>query len=116
MPYEAVGTLYKVFPEQQVTERFRKREFILCIQDGMYQQHVKFVLKQDRCGLIDGYDLGTELKVTFSISGREVQGRDGEPIYFTSLDVWRIEPLGNELPVRDASQEYPFDASNEVPF
>jgi single-strand DNA-binding protein len=114
MPYEAVGTLYKVFPEQQVTERFRKREFIVSIQDGMYVQHVKFTLKQDRCNLIEGYQLGAEVKITFSISGREVQGKDGEPLYFTSLDVWKIEPL-KDSPVQEDRYNQ-FDATDEVPF
>ncbi|MCX8051390.1 MAG: DUF3127 domain-containing protein [Chlorobi bacterium] len=115
MPYEAVGTLYKVFPEQQVTERFRKREFVLSIQDGMYVQQVKFTLKQDRCLLIEGYTVGSELKVTFSLSGREVQGRDGEPIYFTSLDVWKIEPL-SASPASDPFADSDFDSNDEVPF
>ncbi|RMF36390.1 MAG: DUF3127 domain-containing protein [Chlorobiota bacterium] len=114
MPYEAVGTLYKVFPEQQVTERFRKREFILSVQDGMYVQLVKFTLKQDRCTLIEGYELGVELKVTFSISGREVQGKDGEPLYFTSLDAWKIEPLKDAPKGHDFSSS--FDSSDDVPF
>jgi single-strand DNA-binding protein len=114
MPYEAVGTLYKVFPEQQITERFRKREFILSVQDGMYVQLVKFTLKQDRCNLIEGYKLGAELKVTFSISGREVQGKDGEPLYFTSLDAWKIEPLKDAPMGQDLSS--PFDTSDDVPF
>lgn len=114
MPYEAVGTLYKVFPEQQITERFRKREFILSIQDGMYVQLVKFTLKQDRCTLIEGYKLGAELKVTFSISGREVQGKEGEPLYFTSLDAWKIEPLKDAPMGQDLSN--PFDSSDDVPF
>lgn len=115
MPYEAVGTLYKVLPEQQVTERFRKREFVLSIQDGMYVQQVKFTLKQDRCSLIEGYTVGSELKVTFSLSGREVQGRDGEPIYFTSLDVWKIEPL-SASPTSDPFGDSQFDSNDEVPF
>ncbi|GBD04789.1 MAG: hypothetical protein AA908_00575 [Chlorobi bacterium NICIL-2] len=114
MPYEAVGTLYKVFPEQQITERFRKREFILSVQDGMYVQLVKFTLKQDRCNLIEGYKPGAELKVTFSISGREVQGKDGEPLYFTSLDAWKIEPLKDAPMGQDLSS--PFDTSDDVPF
>ncbi|MCS6999661.1 MAG: DUF3127 domain-containing protein [Bacteroidota bacterium] len=116
MPYEIVGTLYKVFPEQQVTERFRKREFVLSVQDGMYVQMVKFTLKQDRCSLIDGYPIGTELKLTFTISGREVQGRDGEPLYFTSLDVWRIEPLSGRSTPTASLDETTFDAHDDVPF
>ncbi|MCX7930474.1 MAG: DUF3127 domain-containing protein [Chlorobi bacterium] len=115
MPYEAVGTLYKVFPEQQVTEKFRKREFVLSIQDGMYVQMVKFTLKQDRCSLIDGYAAGAEMKVVFSISGREVQGRDGQPIYFTSLDVWKIEPI-SITPMSDPFKDNEFGSSDDVPF
>lgn len=116
MPYEAIGTLYKVFPEQQITERFRKREFVLAVQDGMYLQLVKFTLKQDRCSLIDGYPIGTEMKVNFSISGREVLGRDGEQLYFTSLDVWRIEPIAPGPGKKDVSYEADLNSTDDVPF
>lgn len=114
MAYEAVGTLYKVFPEQQVSERFRKREFVLSIQDGMYVQLVKFTLKQDRCSLIDGYSPGAELKVTFTISGRQWDRGDGEPLYFVSLDVWKIEPMSGSPSVSTDFDE--FSDTNDVPF
>lgn len=116
MPYEAIGTLYKVFPEQQITERFRKREFVLLVQDGLYVQMVKFTLKQERCSLIDGYPIGTEIKVIFSISGREVQGRDGGPLYFTTLDVWRIEPTAQGSDEKSVSFDPGLDSTEDVPF
>lgn len=52
--------------------------------------------------------------MTFSISGREVQGKDGEPLYFTSLDAWKIEPLKDAPMGQDLSS--PFDTSDDVPF
>jgi len=116
MLYEAVGTLHKVFPEQQVSERFRKREFILTIQDGMYPQYIKFTLTQDRCQLIDGYAPGAELKVTFALSGREWQGSNGEPMYFTNLEARKIEPHSSVPGANPLSQEPSFDPGDEVPF
>ncbi len=117
MLYTIVGSLYKVFPEQQITERFRKREFVLTVQDGMYVEYVKFVLTQDRCGLIDSYSIGSVLKVTFAITGREVQGRDGgEPIYFTNLNALKIEPHSSEMTSSSSSDEHSFDTYDDVPF
>ncbi|MFM8473654.1 MAG: DUF3127 domain-containing protein, partial [Candidatus Kapaibacterium sp.] len=49
MSFDVTGKLHEIYPEQQVTEKFRKREFVLETQDGMYQQYIKFQMTQDRC-------------------------------------------------------------------
>ncbi|RZK23182.1 MAG: DUF3127 domain-containing protein, partial [Hymenobacter sp.] len=38
MAYDVTGRLHEIFDEQQVSEKFRKREFVLEVQDGQYPQ------------------------------------------------------------------------------
>ena len=40
MAFDVTGRVHEIYPEQQVTEKFKKREFVLEIQDGMYQQYI----------------------------------------------------------------------------
>lgn len=89
--YEAVGTLHAVMDTQQVKDTFRKREFVIEMQDGNYPQHIKFQVTQDRCALLDNYKVGQEVKVLFNLRGRPFQGKDGSTMYFTNLEAWRIE-------------------------
>ena len=91
MAYDAQGKLVEIFDEQQVSEKFRKREFVLEIPDGAYTQFIKFQLTQDKCNLLDQYKVGDEVKVAFNLSGKPFT-KNGTTMYFTNLGAWRIEP------------------------
>ncbi|HYE79025.1 MAG TPA: DUF3127 domain-containing protein, partial [bacterium] len=84
MAYEAQGRLLEDFGTQQVSEKFRKREFVLEIQDGQYKELVKFQLVQDKCDLLDNFRQGDEISVTFNLRGRAYD-KNGQTMYFTSL-------------------------------
>ena len=88
MSFEITGKLYEMFDEQQVTASFRKREFVLEIQDGNYAQYPKFQLVQDKCGLLDSFKAGDEVKVSFNLQGRKANNGG----YFTNLGAWKVEP------------------------
>ena len=49
--YEAVGKIHRIMDTQQVKDTFRKREFVIEMQDGNYPQHIKFQVTQDRSAL-----------------------------------------------------------------
>ena len=90
MAYDATGRLHEIFDEQQVSEKFRKREFVLEVVDGQYPEHIKFQLVQDKTALIDQYKVGDEVKVTFNLRGRGFN-KNGQMLYFTNLEAWRLE-------------------------
>jgi len=90
MAYDVTGRLHEIFDEQQVSEKFRKREFVLEVQDGQYPEHIKFQMVQDKTSLIDPYKMGDEVKVTFNLRGRGFN-KNGQMLYFTNLEAWRIE-------------------------
>ena len=82
---------------------------------------VQFQLSGDRCENLDGFNLGDEVKLDFSLRGREWQSPQGETRYFNSLDVWTIDhasasdqagPVGDEPPVPDG----PPPGFEDVPF
>lgn len=97
MAFDIEGRLYKKFDTQQVTDSFRKREFVIEIQDGAYPQLIKFQMTQNNCEKLDGFAEENQVKVTFSLKGREYT-KDGRTSYFTNLDAWRIEKVGAEAP------------------
>jgi single-strand DNA-binding protein len=91
MAFDAVGKLHVAYDTKQVSERFTKREFVVEIADGKYPQFVLFQLTGDRCGLLDGHNVGDSLRITFNVRGREWRSPQGETKYFNSLDVWKLE-------------------------
>ncbi|MCG8589512.1 MAG: DUF3127 domain-containing protein [Proteobacteria bacterium] len=95
MGLQATGRIHALFDPQQVTERFRKREFVLELADNpRYPQFVQFQLTGDRCESLDGFQVGEEVRVEFSLRGREWTSPKGDVRYFNSLDVWTLERTG----------------------
>lgn len=93
MGIETSGKLHTIFETKQVSERFTKREFVVELADNpKYPQTVLFQLTGDRCQQLDELKVGDEVRIEFSLRGREWRSPKGEVKYFNSLDVWRIEP------------------------
>ena len=91
MSFEVSGKLHVKYDTQQVTERFAKREFVVEIGDGPYPQHVKFQLVQDKTPVLDPFEVGDILLVSFDLRGREYTNPKGEVSYFTNLNAWRVQ-------------------------
>ncbi|MFD2244956.1 DUF3127 domain-containing protein [Pontibacter ruber] len=125
MSFDIQGKLYEVFETTQVSDKFKKREFVLEIPDGSYTQYAKFQLTQDKCNLLDQFQKGQEVKVTFNLSGKPFV-KNGETLYFTNLQAWRIESASNNFggapagaPAQAASSApsfYSSDVDNDLPF
>lgn len=106
MAFEVEGKLYKKFDTQQVTDSFRKREFVVEIQDGAYPQLIKFQMTQNNCEKLDGFEEAKQIKVTFSLKGREYT-KEGRTTYFTNLDAWRVEKIGSDAPQSAPESSFP---------
>ena len=117
---EAQGKLHAVFEAKQVTERFRKREFVIELADNpRYPQFVLFQLSGDRCEHLDGFEVGQDVRVEFSLRGREWKSPRDEIKYFNSLDVWTVERLGASDPFGDEPPmptEAPPPIDDDIPF
>lgn len=85
-----------ISPVQQVSDSFKKREFVVVDASGQYAQTIQFQAVQDRCELLDRFKVGDSVEVTFFLRGREwTNPKDGQVRFFNSLDAWKIEPLGS---------------------
>lgn len=110
MNLEITGKLIEKFEAQQVSERFRKREFVLEITDefngNVITNFAKMQLVQNKCDIIDRYNIGDMLKVNFNIRGNRWE-RDGKVNYITNLDAWRIEPAMQNQPSQPGGYNQP---------
>lgn len=71
---------------------FQKREFVITTDD-QYPQMIQIELIQDKCALIDNFNVGDDIKVSINLGGREWINPQGEAKYFNSVQGWRIEKL-----------------------
>ncbi|NER16986.1 DUF3127 domain-containing protein [Spongiivirga citrea] len=72
---------------------FRKRELVITT-DEQYPQHILIEFIQDKCDLLNSYQVGQQAKVSINIRGREWVNPQGETKYFNSIQGWRIENVG----------------------
>lgn len=121
--------LIEKFDTQQITDTFKKREFVVeFAENPQYPEFVKFELIQANCDLLDSYQLGDELNVSFNLKGRKWTDKNGEVKYFNSLQAWRIDqasgaaPQQKTPPAQEQSsgsgewQQESFSADDDLPF
>lgn len=103
MSLEVTGKLAVKYDTQQVKESFRKREFVIELSDeingNIYTNFAKMQLVQNKCDILDRFNVGDQIKVSFNLKGNKWE-KDGKVNYITNLDAWRIEPgaAGNVPP------------------
>ncbi|HLP53723.1 MAG TPA: DUF3127 domain-containing protein [Fluviicola sp.] len=92
--FKLSGTLKVKNDTVQVSEKFSKREFVLTDASSMYPQDILFQLTQDKCNLLDAFNVNDQVEVSFNLRGREWTSPQGEVRYFNTLDAWRLEKVG----------------------
>ena len=85
------GVVERIFDTEQVSDKFKKRMFVINDQADKYPQSVSFQLVQDKVNIIDSLAEGQEVEVAFNIRGREWTSPQGEVKYFNTLEAWRVE-------------------------
>lgn len=125
MAFEITGKLIEKFEIQNVSDKFKKREFVIEYRDNpnlSFSELLKFQLTQERCNLVDSFTIGQEIKIFFNLKGRRWD-KDGVANYFTNLEAWKVEKTAGAEPVSNANlpevnslPDMAEDASNDLPF
>ena len=96
---------------------FRKRELVVTTEE-QYPQHILVEFIQDKCDLLDSFQVGQNVKVSINLRGREW-------VYFNSIQGWRIENLEQqtqghpEVPPADAFEpatDFKDEDYDDLPF
>ena len=103
--YKFQGKIKVINDTQEISEKFKKREFVVTDTSSMYPQDVMFQSVQDKCAILDEFSVEDEVEVSFNLRGREWTSPDGVVKYFNTLDAWRIEKMGqpNSIPASGPS-------------
>ncbi len=92
---EIIGKIKALNETQNIGDNsFRKREVVITTEE-QYPQHILVEFIQDKCGLLNGYTVGQEVKINVNLRGREWINPEGIPKYFNAIQGWRIELLNS---------------------
>lgn len=126
MAFEISGKVIDISPVNQVSDKFKKREFVIEKKEAgggaVFIDYIKFQLVQDKCDLINESYLNEEIKIWFNLKGNKWE-RDGKINYFTNLDAWKIEKLSSQdrdhnIPSNTVLEDIPpeNDELSDLPF
>lgn len=107
MNFELQGTLIVKNDTQVISDRFKKREFVIEKKETSpngfeFVDTIKFQLVQDKVDLIDNYQLGQDINVHFNIKGNKWE-KGGQVNYFVNLDAWKVEEAGAQTQATPAT-------------
>ena len=93
---EVQGTI-KVIGETATfgAKGFRKRELVITT-DEQYPQSILVEFVQDKCDLLDKFEVGKNVKIGINLRGREWTNPQGETKYFNSIQGWNINSFVTE--------------------
>ena len=104
------GHVYHVGQVEQISEKFKKREFVIKTVD-QYPQLVLIQVVNDRCDVLDNIRLNDAVDAFINIRGREWTDRNGARKFFNTLEAWQIQiatigarPEGNPDPIQQTAQ------------
>lgn len=118
---EITGKIKVINDTQEVgSNGFKKRELVVTT-DEQYPQDILVEFVQDKCGILDKYKVGNNVKVSINIRGREWVDPKGVSKYFNSIQGWRIESLGESEGVQPpfetiSAEELTADGDDLLPF
>ena len=77
------------------TSGFKKRDIVVTT-DEQYPQHILVQFVQDKCELLNNYQVGESVKIDINLRGREWTNQQGETVYFNTIQGWKIGKIQAE--------------------
>jgi hypothetical protein len=103
---EVNGKIKFIGTTQNVSASFKKREVVVTTEE-QYPQHILIEFTQDKCDVLDNYQVGQNVKVGINLRGREWVNPQGETRYFNSIQGWNISKTDSNATTIAPVQEMP---------
>lgn len=98
---EVTGKIEFIGTTQAVSEKFSKRELVVTTNET-YPQSISIEFNQDKCTILDRYNLGDDVTVGFNLRGRKwLDPKTNENRYFNTIQGWKVskgEPEQDQKP------------------
>tara|TARA_R100000655_G_scaffold15789_4_gene34834 strand:- start:5921 stop:6313 length:393 start_codon:yes stop_codon:yes gene_type:complete len=113
---EFTGIVHKIFDTEQISDTFKKREFIIEssveAKDNLYTELISFQFIQSRCDLLEDIQVGQKVDIAFNLKGRKWTNPQGIDKYFNTLQAWKINVKGD---TNNSNNTQPKDEPRELP-
>ena len=107
---EVTGKIKMIDQTKEVGSGGFKKRDIVVTTDEQYPQHILVQFVQDKCDLLNGFQVGEPVKIDINLRGREWTNPQGEIVYFNTIQGWRIGKVAEgpttEAPPMPAAQTF----------
>lgn len=121
------GKLFRIFDTQNVSATYKKREFVLEVAENpAFPQMIKLELSQDRCSVLDKFQLGQIVECDINLRGRIWINPQGVETFFNTIEAWKINSTDQtsaptqtsapQPPENVKPQEFTNPPSDDLPF
>jgi hypothetical protein len=105
MSYEIQGKLIVLGDTIEVSDKFKKREFVIEKEENggskVWIDTIKFQAVQDKCDLLETLSIGDTVDISFNIKGNKWE-KNEKVSYFNNLDAWKVlKAQDNTAPEED---------------
>jgi hypothetical protein len=87
---EVTGKIKMIDQTKEVGSAGFKKRDVVVTTDEQYPQHILVQFVQDKCELLNNYQVGEAVKIDINLRGREWTNQQGETVYFNTIQGWRI--------------------------
>ena len=100
MELMVAGWYYKECGTKIVNEKFKRRKFILKIEEernnnNKFINYITFQLTNNKVVLLNPFMEGDKIKVMFNLRGKLLEQNGQEVRSINNLDAWRVEKINN---------------------
>jgi len=110
---EVTGKIKMIDQTKEVGSAGFKKRDVVVTTDEQYPQHILVQFVQDKCDLLNTYQVGEAVKIDINLRGREWTNPQGETVYFNTIQGWRIAKVQAET--ASPSQAPPMPAAAAFP-
>lgn len=94
MAIELECTVDTVYPTEQVTETFKKRELLVVVDPAsQYPAQLCLTAKQAGCEKLDELRSGDVIKAYLNLEGKFFTNKTGKKQAFNNLGIWKFDVL-----------------------
>jgi hypothetical protein len=109
---EVTGKIKMIDQTKEVGSAGFKKRDVVVTTDEQYPQHILVQFVQDKCDLLNNYQVGDAVKIDINLRGREWTNPQGETVYFNTIQGWRIakaqaEAAPTQAPPMPAAAAFP---------
>jgi len=109
---EVTGKIKMIDQTKEVGSAGFKKRDVVVTTDEQYPQNILVQFVQDKCELLNNFQVGDAVKIDINLRGREWINPQGEAVYFNTIQGWRIGKVQTEAA---PAQSVPMPAAEAFP-